>query len=224
MASFAVHAAVLAALSLMPIPLNATPLDAEEPSSGDPLFVHAEETRPAFPRRDQNWSWFDAIGPFVLEPPEREEQDLPPSDTPECAAGPHDGWTQFDPREFGIDDRYSASHLIASAVNECASQAAQGGWPGRGRVFVRVNRRDDGAASATTTALGPDAHSDALLCCLRQAQAPVASLLGPGAAARFVLVFSTDPVHRHIRVEHPAASRRGGGARALAAVQSAFTE
>ena len=63
-----------------------------------------------------------------------------------------------------------------------------------------------------------------MLCCLRQAQAPVVSMLRPGGAVRFVLVFSADPAQRHINVERTTASRRGGGPEALALVQSAFTE
>ena len=88
---------------------------------------------------------------------------------------------------------------------------ADAAWDARGRP-VPIAVRVDGARDAT------------LLCCLRQAQAPVVSMLRPGGAVRFVLVFSADPAQRHINVERTAASRRGGGPEALALVQSAFSE
>lgn len=220
------HAAVLGALSLAQTPLNATvPPDPEEPSSdGEGLDVRVEESRPAFPLLQRDQIWFDGIGPFVPGIPWQTDEDLPTSDAFECLAGAHDGWERIELSNLAFPDRDSASRLFGDAALACASNAAQTGWRGRGRVFVRVNRREDGEAIATTAPLGDDARHDGLLCCLRQAQAPVVSMLRPGGAVRFVLVFSADPAQRHIDLEHTAASLRGGGREALAIVQSAFTE
>ena len=219
------HTAVLGALALTQTPLNATvPLDFEPPSVDEGLHVHVEETRPDFPRADQEPTWFDGIAPLVRAPPWLEDQKMPPSEVIECVTGPHEGWAPLWRSEAPVPERDVTLRRIRWAAGECANQAAQTGWRGRGRVFVRVNRRDDGAAIATTTALGEEPRDEALLCCLRQAQTPVVAMLRPGGAVRYVLVFSPDPAQTHITLEHTAASRRGGGAEAMAMVQSAFTE
>jgi hypothetical protein len=220
-----VHAALLGALALVQTPLNATvPLDPDEqPGDDQDLYVHAEENRPAFP---SPWlqTWFDGIGPLIPEPAARDDQDLPYSKAFECHAGAQDGWARIDLSDLAGSDHDSASRRVGAAARECADYAARNGWRGRGRVFMRVDRHEDGAAIATTTPLGDDARHDALLCCLRQAQAPVVSMLRPGGAVRFVLVFGADPAQPQLRIEHTAASRRGGGPEALAIVQRAFTE
>lgn len=222
-ASFAAHTAVLGALALAQTPLNATvPLDPNEPPSDDrELYVHAEESRPAFP---SSWAdtWFDGIGPLVPEPPPCDDPDLPMSEALECLSGAQEGWARIDVHDLAMSDHESASRRVGAAALWCADYAAREGWRGRGRVFVRVDRREDGAAIATTTPLGDDARHDALLCCLRQAQTPVASMLRPGGAVRFVLVFGADPGQRHLSVEHTVASRRHGGPEARALVQSTF--
>ncbi len=224
-ASFAAHAALLGALALAQTPLNATvPLDPDEPPSDDQdLYVHAEESRPTFPSR---WlpDWFDGIGPLIPEPAARDDHDLPYSQAFECRTRPRDGWARIELSDLTFDDRDSASRLVGAAARECADYAARDGWRGRGRVFVRVDRHEDGAAIATTTPLDNDARHDALLCCLGQAQSPLVSLLHPGGAVRFVLVFGADPAQPHIGLERTAASRRGGGPEALATLQGAFTE
>jgi hypothetical protein len=221
-----VHAAVLGALSLAQTPLNATvPPDAEERSSeGEWLAVPVEESRSAFPLLQRDHIWFDGIGPFAPDMPLHTEEDRPTSDAFGCLAGAHDGWERIELSNLALPDRDSASRLFRDAAFECAGNAAQTGWRGRGRVFVRVSRGEDGEAIATTAPLDDDARHDGLLCCLRQAQAPVVSRLRAGGAVRFVLVFGADPARRYIELEHTAASPRGGGREALAIVQRAFSE
>jgi hypothetical protein len=226
-ASFAAHAAVAFAVALAQTPLNPTePSTFEEPPSTEEGFsAPVDQSRPAFPFAIWPEVWFDGIGPHVPSPPDpRDDRDLPYSDAVGCPAGAPDGWARIDLSELAFPDHDAASRLVGDAARRCADQAAQAGWAGRGRVFVRVDRHDDGAAIATTTPLGDDARNDTLLCCLRQAQAPVVSMLRPGGAVRFVLVFSMDPAQGHVRVEHTASSRQGNGPEALVALQGAFLD
>jgi hypothetical protein len=221
-----VHAAVLGAIALTQMPLNPTfPLDPEDPvSDGAEPDRDADDRPPSFPLPHRDEPWFDAIGPVTLTGHSPYDEDRPESDAIACLDEPRGGWGPIEPSDFPLRDGEQAARLTVSAAGACASHAARGGWRGHGRVFVRVVRRDDGRAIATTTPLDDDARDEALLCCLRQAQAPVVSMLRPGGAVRFVLTFDVDPAQRHVSVAHTAASRRGGGAAALAMVQGAFTE
>lgn len=221
-ASFAAHAALLGAVALTRIPLNPTlPVDPlESASDGDEPPAQPESRPPSFPLPHESSS-FDMIGPLVPVP---DDEDYTTSEGAECSAEPGGGWAYIAPTYFVPDDGEHATRLEARAAAVCATHAEQRGWSGRGRVFVRVDRRADGPAIATTTALDDETRDEALLCCLRQAQAPLVSVLEPGGTVRFVLNFTVDPAQRHITLAHTVASRRGGGPAALALVQSAFAE
>lgn len=225
-ASLAVHAGVLGALWLAPVPLHAmAPLPSDEPER--PAFgayIHVEESHPAFPLPQWVQACFDRT---ELPTPDcclRSEYDLPESESFGYLEGANDGWAPIELANAPSNTPDIDAQFLGSAVRDCAMYASMAGYlRGRTSVFVRVERRADGTAIATTAALDDAGRHDALLCCLRQAQAPLASVIRPGGAVRFVLVLDNQQ-RPYPSVERAASSRGDGGPEALAMVQSAFAD
>lgn len=225
-ASLAVHAAVLGALWLAPVPLHAmAPLPSDEPERvGFVAYLHAEESHPAFPLPQWVQACFDRT---ELPTPDcclRGDYDLPESEPFGYLEGAKDGWAPIELTIPPSNNPDIDAQLVGSSVRDCAMYASMAGsFRGRASVFIRVTRREDGTAVATTTALDDAARHDALLCCLRQAQAPLAALIRPGGAVRFVLVLDAQQ-RPYPSVERAASSRGDGGPEALAIVRAAFSE
>ncbi len=222
--SLLVHVAAFIVALRAPTTLHRDlPLDDEPQSTQPGLYVHME-SRPAFPLPP----WVQAcFGRTELPAPSdcmRPEYDLPESEPFGYLENTESGWARVEISDLTFSDLDSASLSVGAAMRDCFEHASYLGWSGTGRVFVRAERLTDGAAIATTAALDGATHSDAILCCLRQAQAPVVSMLQPGGAVRFVIAFGVEPGRPHLSITRAAASRRGGGPEALAAAQRAFSD
>jgi hypothetical protein len=72
-----------------------------------------------------------------------------------------------------------------AAIDECL-EAVQHLSSGTGRVFARLDRRQDGTAISRVEALEGEVDPG-LVCCVREAQGALASSLRPGAAVAFML-------------------------------------
>jgi hypothetical protein len=220
-ASLAAHAAVLGALALAAVPPADVPPEKPQ-GDGQGRYVHVETHHSAFPLSPWVRACFDRN-----ELRDEDEYLLPESARPQYEpfdyrGGAPDGWARLDAPYFG---RYSQDGaMMVYTAGDCAQHASQAGWSGSGSVFVRVERREDGAAIAMAIPRSEDARHDALLCCLRQAQEPLAWMLRPGGAVRFVLVFDHDPERAYMTIESAATSRGSGGPAALAALRRGFSD
>jgi hypothetical protein len=222
--SLLVHVAAFIVALRAPTTLHRDlPPDQDPPGPQLGLYLHAE-SRPAFPLPP----WVQAcFGRTELPAPVdcmRPEYDLPESEPFGYLEDAEKGWARVEISDLTFPDLDSASLSVGEATRDCFEHASYLGWSGAGRVFVRAERRADGTAIATTAALDGAPRGDAILCCLRQAQAPLVSILGPGGAVRFVIAVGVEPGRPYLSITRAATSRRGGGPEALAALQRAFSD
>lgn len=220
-ASVAAHVAVLGAITFAPVPDSPVVAADPEPQESYPydVFMHMERWS-AWPPPPWIQACFERTELVSPSYPFMSEYDLPVTESYGYLRGATDGWARLDVSHYDPPPVDHAAREAAGAVSDCINRAAQAGWSGRGRVFLRLERRGDGGAIATTTPLDADTDHDALLCCLRQAQESLAATLRPGGAYRFVLTFSAAPDPPFVRIDKASASRHSGGAAALRALQS----